>query len=210
VDFSSADEAKEAHAAMTGAMIDGREINVDFSGGKPEGASSGRERFNERQKKFGDSTSSPSETLFVGNLPFDIDNNTLKEFFEEYGTITRVSVPTDRDTGTPKGFGYVAFSTIDEAKAAFEGAAGSAIGGRSVRLDYSNSGPQNGGGRGGFGGGFGGGRGSFGGGRGGRGGRGGGRGGRGGDRGGRGGRGGFSSTNRGGIGAFSGSKKTFD
>lgn len=128
-----------------------------------------------------------------------------------------VRLPTDRETGAPKGFGYVTFSSVDEAKVAFDAMQGADLAGRSLRLDYSQPRPNNGdsparGGRGGGGrGGFGdrGGRGSFGG-RGGGGGRGGfgDRGGRGAGRGGsRGGRGG--STNRGGFGDFSGKKTTF-
>ena len=124
-------------------------------------------------------------------------------------------MPTDRETGAPKGFGYVTFGSIDEAKAAFDGMQGYEIAGRTVRLDYSSPRPSNGDsparGRGGFGGGFGGGRGGRGGGRGGfgdRGGRGGGRGGFGGRGGARGGRGG--TTNRGGFGDFAGKKTSFD
>ena len=122
------------------------------------------------------------------------------------------SPPFSSDSGSLKGFGYVAFGSVDDAKSAFEAKNGAAIGQgratRNVRLDYATPRPEReggGGGRGGFGGGRG--RGDRGGGRGfggGFGGRGGGRGG-----GGRGGRGGFSSTNRGGFGDFQGKKTTF-
>jgi nucleolin len=154
--------------------------------------------------------------LFVGNLSFDAGQETVSEAFGEWGTVLGVRLPTDRDTGEPKGFGYVTFSSVDEAKAALENLQGAEIAGRACRLDFSQPRPQNGesGGRGGGGfGGRGGGRGGFGGRGGGRGGFGdrGGRGGRGrggfGDRGGRGGRGG--TTNRGGFGDFAGKKVTF-
>lgn len=140
---------------------------------------------------------------------------TVSEAFGEWGTILGVRLPTDRDTGELKGFGYVTFASVDEAKAALENMQGAEIAGRACRLDFSQPRPPNGeaGGRGGGFGGRGGGRGGFGargGGRGGfsdRGGRGGrGRGGFG-DRGGRGGRGG--TTNRGGFGDFAGKKVTF-
>lgn len=114
-----------------------------------------------------------------------------------------------RDSGNPKGFGYVTFKSVEDAKNAYENMAGAEISGRPVRLDYATPRPdRSGGDRGGRGGGRGG-RGGFGD----RGGRGGGRGGRGGfgDRGGRGGgRGGRGgSTNRGGFGDFAGKKQTF-
>jgi nucleolin len=173
------------------------------------------DRANDRRKSYGDSTSEPSDTLFCGNLSFDADQDTISQAFGEYGTVLGVRLPTDRETGAPKGFGYVTFSSVEEAGAAMESMNGAEIAGRSVRLDYSQPRPQNGDsparGRGGFGGGRGGGRGfgdrgGRGGGRGFGGGRGGGRGF--GDRGGRGG-GRGASTNRGGFGDFSGKKTTF-
>lgn len=94
-----------------------------------------------------------------------------------------------------KGFGYVTFASIDEAKTAYEAMLGAEIDGRAVRLDYATPRPDRGAGSGNRGGG----------GRGNGRGRGGSRGGaRGGARGGRGG-----STNRGGFGDFKGQKKTF-
>jgi nucleolin len=184
-------------------LFDGRNINVDYSQprtGKP------RENTQSRANRYGDVQGTPQDTLFVGNLSFDSTYDLVKETFEPFGSITRVSLPTDRESGQMKGFGYVSFSSVEEAKAAIDALNGSEIAGRPIRLDYATARPagegNNRGGRGG--GGFGGGRG-------------GGRGrgfedrGRGGDRGGRG-RGGFNrggSTNRGGFGDFSGRKTTF-
>ena len=131
----------------------------------------------------------------------------LGEEFGNYGTITRVSLPTDQETGALKGFGYVGFSTIDEAQEAMNNLNGSNIAGRPMRLDFatarSNDGRTRGGPRGGGFGGRGGGRGGRGGGFGDRGGR-----GRGGGRGNAGG-GRMNSTNRGGFGDYKGSKITF-
>jgi len=166
---------------MNGKEIDGRAVKVDKS--TPPNKDASREK---RAKTFGDETSSPSDTLFVGNLSFNATEDSVWEFFGDHG-VKHVRLPTDRDTGRPKGFGYVQFEDIDGAKKAFEALSGSELDGRSIRLDYSQPRDTAGGGRGGFGGGRGGG--GFGGGRGG-GGFGGGRGGRGGGDRGRGGRGG--------------------
>jgi len=214
VEFANAADAAKAHSAKNGALVDNRALNVDFANSKPAGGQ--QDRAQSRAKSFGDSTSPPSDTLFVGNLSFDVGQESVSEAFGEYGTILGVRLPTDRETGEPKGFGYVTFSSVDEAKAALENMQGYEISGRACRLDYSQPRPQNGespgrGGRGGGRGGFdrGRGRGGFD-----RGGRGGGRGfgggrGRGGfDRGGRGG-GRGASTNRGGFGDFAGKKVTF-
>lgn len=178
-------------------------MNVDFANARPD---PGQKQEN-RRKSYGDSVSEPSDTLFLGNLSFEVGQEAVTEAFAPHGTVLGIRLPTDRETGQPKGFGYVTFSSVAEATAALEAMNGSYIEGRPIRLDYSSPRPQNsdspagGRGRGGFGGrGRGGDRG-----RGGFGGR-----GRGGDRGrgGRGGRGG--STNRGGFGDFSGRKTSFD
>ena len=193
----------KAHGEMQDVEIDGRAINVDFS--KPKDAATPRQ---DRQKSYGDSLSAPSETLFVANLSFDVTEDAVAEEFGKHGSVLGVRLPTDMNSGAPKGFGYVQFASVEDAKEAMGKMSGATIMGRPIRLDYStprpprdNDSPRGGrGGRGGFDrGGRGGGRG-----RGGfdRGGRGGGRGGF--DRG-RGGRGG-ASTNRGGVGEFKGQK----
>ena len=189
--------------------VDGRPLNVDFSTPrqKPDANGAGA-----RANKFGDKRSPPSNILFLGNVSFECSNESIQEIFAEYGTVTRVSLPTDRDTGSLKGFGYVDFSSQEEATAALEALNGQDIAGRAIRIDYATPRDDNGGGRGGFGGGRGGGRGGRGG-FGDRGGRGGGRGGGFDGRGGRGGaRGGGrgGSFNRGGFGDFKGQKVSFD
>lgn len=203
VTFTTA-EAVEAALALTGKEIDSRPINVDRSIEKDQNTV--REQ---RAKAFGDSASPPSSVIFVGNLSFDASEDILWEAFSEYGDIKSVRMPTDRETGRPKGFGYVEFSDIEAAKKAHEGLAGQEIAGRPIRVDYSQPRDDSGGARGGRGG-FGGGRGGFGGGRGGgRGGFGGDRGGRGGFGGDRGGRGGFGGRGGGRVCIFSAQAATF-
>jgi len=119
--------------------------------------------------------------LYVGNLPYTIDDSQLQEEFSKFGAVSSARVVTDRETGRSKGFGFVEMESDSEADAAIEKMNGTPMGGRN--LNVSEARPQErreggGGGRGGFGGGGrggggGGGRGGFGGG--GRGGGGGGR-----------------------------------
>jgi len=207
VEFSSIESATAALDAKQGFEVDGREMNIDFGKPRPD-RSYGGDQVAARAQQFGDRRASePSSTLFVGNVSFDATQDMLSETFQEYGTINAVRLPTDADSGNLKGFGYVEFSTVDEAKAALEALNGADIAGRNIRLDFAGARSNDNGGGGGRG------RGGF------RGGRGGGdRGGRGGGRGGRGGRGGFGggrgggrggSTNRGGFGDFQGRKMTF-
>jgi nucleolin len=211
VEFANAADAAAAHSAKQGADLDGRKLNVDYATSRNNGDQ--RDKVQSRAKTFGDQTSDPTDTLWIGNISFQVDQDQLSTAFQEYGTVLGVRLPTDRETGALKGFGYVTYSSVDEAKAAMETMQGADLAGRSLRLDFSQPRPNNGdspvrGGRGGGRGGFGDrGRGGFGGRGGGRGGF-GDRGGRGGGRGNaRGGRGG--TTNRGGFGDFSGRKTTF-
>ena len=185
-------------------MLDNRPLNIDFANAKKDA----KERSNQRQNKFGDRQSTaPSDTLFVANVAFSANEDIIGEAFGAHGSVLSVRLPTDMESGQPKGYGYVQFGSIEDATTALEQMSGATIEGRPIRLDFAGPRPErNGGDRGGRGGG----RGGRGGGRGGfdRGGRGGGRGRGGFDRGGRGGgRGG--STNRGGFGDFKGKKMTF-
>ncbi|KAG8427086.1 nuclear localization sequence binding protein [Metarhizium acridum] len=96
-----------------------------------------------------------SETLFIGNLPFDTDQETVRQFFAEVAEVASVRLPTDPDSGNLKGFGYVTFTSVEDAKNVFQQLNGAPLGNgrtsRSVRLDFASSRPQQGGG--GFGGG---------------------------------------------------------
>ena len=141
-------EAVQAALKLNGKEIDGRAVNIDISEEKDK--STVREK---RAEKFGDTPSEPSPTLFVGNLSWDVTEDKVWEIFGEYGDVKSVRLPTDRESGRPKGFGYVEFSDIEAAKKAYEGLAGTEIEGRAVRLDYSQPRDSNGGGRGGRGGG---------------------------------------------------------
>jgi nucleolin len=147
-------EAVEAALLMNGKEVDGRAVNIDKS--LPRNQSTAREN---RANTFGDKQSPPSAVLFVGNLSFNLGEDQLWEAFGEHGDIKSVRVPTDRESGRPKGFAYVEFSDVDTAKKAHEAMSGQELDGRSLRLDFSQPRDNSGGG------GFGGGRGGFGGGR---------------------------------------------
>lgn len=208
VDFASPADAKKAVEEMHQKELDGRNINVDLSHPRPARENKG----NDRSGNKGDSLSPESNTLFIANLSFDTTRDDLFNTFGEYGTVNSVRIPTNPDTGKPRGFGYIEMDSVDNAKAALQALNGENIAGRNVRLDYTSTRDNDNGGSRGFGGGRGGrgGRGGFGG-RGGRGGFGGNRGGRGGfgGRGGRGGFGGRGGSSRGREGGFQGRKTTF-
>ena len=116
------------------------------------------------------------KNLYVGNLPFSTTSDELREAFGAHGTVTRVQVITDRETGRSRGFGFVEMEEgADEAVVKMNGAM---FQGRTLTVNEARpreprqggaggggyGGGGGGGGRGGYGGGGGGGRGSYGGG----------------------------------------------
>ncbi|XP_074403385.1 nucleolin [Zonotrichia albicollis] len=170
VDFATTEDAKEAFNSYNNTEIEGRTIRLEFSGQKG----------NANARGGGGGFGQQSKTLFVRGLSEDTTEETLRESFE--GSIS-ARIVTDRDTGSSKGFGFVDFSSAEDAKAAKEAMEDGEIDGNKVILDFAKP-------KGDFqrGGGFGG-----------RGGRGGGRGGRGGFGGRGGGRGGFGGRGGGGF-----------
>ncbi|KGO74017.1 Nucleotide-binding, alpha-beta plait [Penicillium italicum] len=107
--------------------------------------------------------------LFIGGLSWNTDDNSLRQRFEEFGVVEDATVVKDRDTGRSRGFGFVRFSTDDEATAAMNAMNNQEFDGRQIRVDKATERAAGGGGRGGFGGGGyrGGGNGGYGGGQGG-------------------------------------------
>lgn len=131
VHFKTADAVEKA-IALNGKEIDGRAVNIDKSNPRDKNTS-----VEKRAQAFGDTSSPPSATLFVGNLSFGVNEDTLWETFGEHGDVKSVRVPTDRDSGKPKGFAYVEFSEVGAAKKAHAGLQGFELDGRSIRLDFS-------------------------------------------------------------------------
>ena len=78
-----------------------------------------------------------SSKIYVGNLPYSVDDQTLVQNFSEYGRVASAKVMTDRDTGRSKGFGFVEMGTADEAQAAITGLNGMSVGGRSIVVNLS-------------------------------------------------------------------------
>ena len=117
--------------------------------------------------------------LYVGNLPYSVTESELRTSFSSHGEVVDVKIVTDRETGQPRGFGFVEMGSDEEAKAAINGMNGANLGGRTLTVNEAQERPAGGGGGGGRGGPRGGGGGGYGGGGGGRGGYGGGGGGRG-------------------------------
>ncbi len=96
------------------------------------------------------------KSLFVGNMNFDTTEGELRAIFEPYGEITSINIITDRDTGRPRGFGFVELADDGEAARAIKELDGKEVGGRALNVNEARPKPErigprrDDGGRGGF------------------------------------------------------------
>jgi RNA recognition motif-containing protein len=100
-----------------------------------------------------------AQKIYVGNLPFDAVESEVEQLFAQYGEVTSTALPTDRESGRPRGFGFVEMTSSEDAAKAISALNGTDFGGRSLTVNEAK--PREaggGGGRGGYGGGGGGGR----------------------------------------------------
>jgi len=93
--------------------------------------------------------------IYVGNLPFSADEAAVRALFEQHGTVESVSLINDRDTGRPRGFGFVEMPRADAARA-IQSLNGQDMGGRPLKVNEAQDKPRGGGGGGGRSGGGGG------------------------------------------------------
>ena len=75
------------------------------------------------------------KNIFVGNLSFDATEHSVRTMFEAYGTVDRVSIVTDRDTGRAKGFGFVEMSANSDADRAIAELNGRELDGRALNVN---------------------------------------------------------------------------
>ena len=86
--------------------------------------------------------------IYVGNLPFSATESEIRELFAQHGTVESVSLITDRDTGRPRGFGFVEMARADASRA-IQNLNGKDLGGRPLRVNEAQERTGGGGGRGG-------------------------------------------------------------
>ena len=76
-----------------------------------------------------------SKKIYVGNLPFTASESEVRELFMSHGTVESVSLVTDRDTGRPRGFGFVEMSEETAADSAISALNGTMLGDRSLTVN---------------------------------------------------------------------------
>ena len=74
-------------------------------------------------------------SIYVGNLSYEVTEEDLTTVFAEYGTVKRVYLPVDRETGRMRGFGFVEMSTEDEENSAIETLDGATWMGRNMKVN---------------------------------------------------------------------------
>jgi len=100
--------------------------------------------------------------LYVGNLSFNTSRESLEAAFAAAGEVREIAIPTDRETGQPRGFAFVTMGSAQAATSAISQLNGTMLDGRALKVNEAQERPAGGGGGGGgrgFGGGGGGGRG---------------------------------------------------
>jgi RNA recognition motif-containing protein len=88
--------------------------------------------------------------IYVGNLPFTATDAEIRTLFSQHGTVESISIPTDRETGRPRGFGFVEMNQSDASRA-IQNLNGKEMGGRALRVNEAQDKPRTGGGGGGGG-----------------------------------------------------------
>jgi RNA recognition motif-containing protein len=84
--------------------------------------------------------------LYVGNLPFTATEESVRNLFAPHGTVEKLSLISDRDTGQPRGFGFVEMSGADASRA-MQALNGMDFGGRPLKVNEAQDKPRSGGGR---------------------------------------------------------------
>jgi RNA recognition motif-containing protein len=88
-------------------------------------------------------------SIYVGNLSYEVTEEDLTDVFKEYGSVKRVQLPTDRETGRLRGFAFVEMGTEDEEAAAIEALDGAEWMGRDMKVNKAkpreDRGPSGGG-----------------------------------------------------------------
>jgi len=82
--------------------------------------------------------------IYVGNLPFTATDAEIRTLFSQHGTVESVSLPVDRETGRPRGFGFVEMSQSDASRA-IQNLNGVDMGGRPLKVNEAQDRPRTGG-----------------------------------------------------------------
>lgn len=127
VTFDSVEAAQRAIDEMNQQIFEGRRVLVQFTAAGPPVPKS---------RPF---VGSPTRSLYIGNLAYDLTDRELNELFKSVRNVIEVRVAVDRQTGNPRGFAHADFLDVPSAQAALEILSGKAPHGRRLKVDFSQS-----------------------------------------------------------------------
>ncbi|GFP84983.1 RNA-binding protein cp31b chloroplastic [Phtheirospermum japonicum] len=130
VTMSSVEEAEKAVELFNGYDINGRLLTVNKAA--PRGS----------QPEKVPKTYEPSFRVYVGNLPWQVDNARLEQLFSEHGKVVDARVVYDRESGRSRGFGFVTMSTEGELNDAIAALDGQNLDGRAIRVNVADEKPR--------------------------------------------------------------------
>ncbi|KAL1564252.1 28 kDa ribonucleoprotein, chloroplastic-like [Salvia divinorum] len=130
VTMSRVEQAEKAVEMFNGYDINGRLLTVNKAA--PRGS----------QPERVDRTYEPSFRMYVGNLPWQVDNARLVQLFSEHGKVVDARVVLDRETGRSRGFGFVTMSTVEELNDAIAALDGQNLDGRAIRVNVAEERPK--------------------------------------------------------------------
>jgi len=78
-------------------------------------------------------------SIYIGNLPYDTTEDQVVEVFKQFGEVDRATLVKDRETGRPRGFGFVEMPNDDEARQAIEGLSGKDFEGRPLTVNEARN-----------------------------------------------------------------------
>ncbi|KAK7350667.1 hypothetical protein VNO77_09525 [Canavalia gladiata] len=132
VTMSTVEEAEKAAEKFNRFDFDGRVLTVNKA--SPRGSRP------ERQPR----SFEPTLSVYVGNLPWDVDSTRLEQIFSEHGKVANARVVYDRDSGRSRGFGFVTMSDEKEMNDAIAALDGQSLDGRTIRVNVAEDRPRRG------------------------------------------------------------------
>jgi len=132
VTMSTVEEAEKAVEIFNRYDLGGRLLTVNKAA--PRGTRP------ERQPR----TFEPTYRVYVGNLPWDVDDTRLEQVFSEHGKVVTARVIYDRESGRSRGFGFVTMSSEAEVNDAIANLDGQSLGGRAIRVNMAEERPRRG------------------------------------------------------------------
>ncbi|KAI0970296.1 RNA-binding domain-containing protein [Xylaria arbuscula] len=134
ISFATKEAADQAIAEANDSFWHGRRIMVDYRKDSPTA------------KKPREPTNQPTNSLYIGNIPYETSDADLNKLFRSLHNCKDVRVAIDRNTGWPRGFAHADFADVESAVQAHEVLQQTELGGRALRIDYAESRRMNNGG----------------------------------------------------------------